>query len=63
METKPIRNAADHERALNEIEKLWGAAEGSRDGDRLEALITQVDTYEQKRYPMDPSRRRSGRAA
>jgi HTH-type transcriptional regulator / antitoxin HigA len=54
MEIKPIRTRADHERALREIERLWGAKEGSPDGDRLDVLATLVEAYEQKHFPVDP---------
>ena len=43
MQMKPIKTEADHEAALLEIERLWGAAEGSADGDRLEILITLAE--------------------
>lgn len=52
MEIKPIRNDADHKEALREIEKLWGAKEGSADGDRLDVLTTLVEAYEDKHFPM-----------
>lgn len=54
MEIKPIRNNADHDRALREVERLWGAKEGTADGDRLDVLITLVDAYENEHFPMDP---------
>jgi HTH-type transcriptional regulator/antitoxin HigA len=54
MELKPIRTEADHGSALKEIERLWGAAEGTRDGDRLDILITLVEAYEREHFPMDP---------
>ncbi len=54
MEIKPIRTKADYERALREIERLWGAGEGTPDGDRLDVLATLVDAYEQKHFPIDP---------
>jgi len=41
MQLKPIKTEADHEAALREIERLWGAAEGSSDGDRLEILVAR----------------------
>jgi HTH-type transcriptional regulator/antitoxin HigA len=53
MEIKAIRNDADHEAALREIERLWGAKEGSREGDRLEVLTTLVDAHEEKHFPTD----------
>ena len=57
MEIKPIRTDRDHEAALAEIERLWGAAEGSAEGDRLDVLATLVHAYEERRWPiadMDP---------
>lgn len=57
MEIKPIRTDRDHRAALEEIERLWGAAEDSPEGDRLDVLATLVEAYEEKRWPiadMDP---------
>ena len=52
-EIKPIRTEADHEVALAEMERLWGAPAGTPEGDRLDVLATLVDAYESERYPMD----------
>ena len=48
MDIKPIKADADHEAALREIETLWGAADGTADGDRLDVLVTLVEAYEEK---------------
>ncbi len=53
MEIKPIRSEADHGEALREIERLWGAKEGTPEGDRLDVLTTLVEAYEDKHFPMD----------
>jgi len=53
-ELKPIRSKRDHEAALKELERLWGAKSGTRDGDRLDVLATLIDAYEAEHYPMDP---------
>ena len=53
MRIKPVRNDADHERALREIERLWGAGEGTPEGDALEVLATLVNAYEEERWPID----------
>ena len=53
MHLKPVRTVADHELALLEIERLWGAAEGTADGDRLDILTTLVEAYEEAHFPMD----------
>lgn len=53
MQLKPIKTEADHEAALREIERLWGAEEGTANGDRLEILTTLVEVYEESRFAMD----------
>lgn len=54
MHIHPIRTDQDHEAALREIETLWGAEEGSEEGDRLEVLTTLVEDYERRRWPITP---------
>lgn len=54
MHIKPIRTDEDHEAALREIETLWGSPEGSEAGDRLDVLVTLVETYEQRRWVIEP---------
>ena len=51
---KPIRNEKDYERALAEVEVLWGAKAGTPKGDRLDILATLIEAYEAEHYPMDP---------
>jgi HTH-type transcriptional regulator/antitoxin HigA len=53
MLIKPIKTEADHAAALGEIERLWGADGGTREGDRLEVLTTLVEAYEQAHFPID----------
>lgn len=53
MEIRPIRTDEDHAAALREIEGMWGALEGSEDGDRLDVLVTLVEAYEDRRWPLD----------
>jgi len=53
-EVKPIRSKRDYEAALREVERLWGAKSGTRDGDRLDVLATLIDAYEEEHYPIDP---------
>ena len=51
---KPIRNEADYEAALDEVERLWGARLGTPRGDRLDVLATLIKAYEEKNHPIDP---------
>ena len=53
MRIRPIRSEADQTEALKEIERLWGAEEGTAAGDRLDVLITLVDAYEEQHCPID----------
>jgi HTH-type transcriptional regulator/antitoxin HigA len=51
---RPIRTKRDHEAALAELERLWGAKRGTPEGDRLDVLATLIEAYEAVQYPMDP---------
>ena len=51
MEIHPIRNDDDHAAALREIERLWGSAAGTDDGDKLDILATLIEKYEDGRWP------------
>ncbi len=53
MEIKPIVTKADHRAALKEIEALMSARTGTPDGDRLDVLVTLVEAWEKKHYPME----------
>jgi HTH-type transcriptional regulator / antitoxin HigA len=57
MEIRPIRTDKDHRAALVEIEKLWGVPSGSPEGDKLDVLVTLVETYEERRWPVRSRRR------
>lgn len=54
MHIRPIKSDADHEAALRRIAELWGAEEGSEDGDLLDVLATLVEVYERDRWPIEP---------
>jgi HTH-type transcriptional regulator / antitoxin HigA len=51
MEIYPIRNDDDYTAAVREIERLWGAAAGTEEGDKLDILATLVEKYEETRWP------------
>jgi HTH-type transcriptional regulator/antitoxin HigA len=53
MEIKPIRSEADYEAVLRRIEALWGAAQGTPEGDELDVLATLAESYESVHYPVD----------
>jgi HTH-type transcriptional regulator/antitoxin HigA len=53
MEIKPIKNARDYRRTLKEIEGLMRAKRKTPQGDRLDVLVTLVEAWEAKHYPLD----------
>lgn len=53
MTISPIRNEDDYKETLRQIETLMGAQENSPEGDTLDILVTLVEAYERKKYPMD----------
>ena len=52
-DVKPIRNEADYDAAMADVAALWGAPNGTPEGDRLEVLATLIDAYEAKHHAMD----------
>jgi HTH-type transcriptional regulator/antitoxin HigA len=57
MQIRPIRTNKDHRAALAEIENLWGASSGTPEDDKLDILVTLVETYEERRWPLRNRRR------
>lgn len=53
MDIHPVVTAEDHAAALREIERLWGAEPGTPDGNLLDVLVTLVEHYEDRRYPVE----------
>src|SRR5258708_1052274 len=55
IDIRPIRNHEDHRAALAEIEACWGAPEGTEKGDKLDVLVALVESYEARRWPIEPA--------
>jgi HTH-type transcriptional regulator/antitoxin HigA len=53
MEISPIKSQRDYRRVLKEIEGLMIAKRNAPEGDRLDVLVTLVEAWERKHYPMD----------
>ena len=53
MEIAPIKTQRDYRRALKEIEGLMRAKRGTPEGDRLDVLVTLVEAWESRHYPID----------
>ncbi len=53
MDITPIKTKRDHRRALKEIQGLMATKRGTPKGDRLDILVTLVEAWEAKHYPLD----------
>ena len=53
MEIKPIKTDRDYRATLEEVETLMGAGPNTPEGDRLDVLVTLVEAYENKHFPLD----------
>jgi len=53
MEISPIRTQRDYRQALKEVETLMEARRNTPEGDRLDVLVTLIEAWEGKHYPMD----------
>lgn len=53
MDIHPIKSRRDYQRALKEIEGLMNAKRNAPEGDRLDVLVTLVEAWEAKHYPLD----------
>ena len=53
MEIKPIKTKKDYEATLVAIERLMDAKRNTLEGDRLDVLVTLVEAYEARQFPLD----------
>ena len=53
MEIAPIKTQRDYRRVLKEIEGLMRAKRSTPEGDRLDVLVTLVEAWESKHFPLD----------
>lgn len=53
MDVKPIRTDEDYRSTLQEIESLMTAETGTPEGERLDVLVTLVEAYERRHFPLD----------
>ena len=55
MNVKPIRSDDDLRAAFKRLELVFQAAEGTPEADEMEVLVTLIEAYEQKHYPLGPA--------
>lgn len=53
MNIKPIKTDSDYQSTLKEIEGLMSATVNSPEGEKLDVLVTLVESYEAKNFPLD----------
>jgi HTH-type transcriptional regulator / antitoxin HigA len=53
MDIAPLKNRHDYRQTLKEIETLMQAKRNTPEGDRLDVLVTLVEAWERKHYPLD----------
>ena len=54
MSIRPIHDDDDHAWAIEQMEALWGAPEGSPEAEALEVLVTLINAYEAEYHAIDP---------
>ena len=54
MDIKPIKTEADYEEALQAVELLMDAKINTRDGDKLDILVTLIESYEKRHHRIMP---------
>lgn len=53
MNIRPLKTEADYQAALKEIETLMHAKSDTPEGDRLDVLVTLVEAYEARHFPLE----------
>ena len=53
MNIKPIKADADYQATLRDIEGLMFAEYDTPEGERLDVLVTLVEAYEQRHFPLN----------
>jgi HTH-type transcriptional regulator/antitoxin HigA len=55
MNIRPIRNDDDLRLAFQWLERVFQAQAGTAEEDEMEVLVTLIEAYEQKHYPVGPA--------
>jgi HTH-type transcriptional regulator/antitoxin HigA len=50
---QPIKTDQDYRAALRDIESLMSAELNSKEGERLDILVTLIEAYERQHFPLD----------
>jgi HTH-type transcriptional regulator / antitoxin HigA len=52
MNITPIKTKSDYRQVLKEIDGLMNSKPNTPEGDRLDVLVTMVEAFERKHYPL-----------
>lgn len=55
MNIKPIRNDEDLRAAFERLESIFQASPGTPEAEEMEVLVTLVEAYENRHYPIGPA--------
>ncbi|MBA6130504.1 MULTISPECIES: helix-turn-helix domain-containing protein [Pseudomonas] len=55
MKIKPIRNEDDPRAAFQRLEAIFQSEAGTPEADELEVLVTLIEVYENRHYPIHPA--------
>jgi HTH-type transcriptional regulator / antitoxin HigA len=53
MENKIIKTSKEYNQALERLEQIFDAKQGTVEGDELELLSLLIDNYEKENFPID----------
>ena len=53
MNIKPIKTKVDYRAALKDVEALMGAKANTAEGERLDVVVTLIEAYERKHFPLE----------
>ena len=54
IKIQPINTKKDYEKALALVDRLWNAKPNTEEGDILDILVTLIEAYENKNFPILP---------
>lgn len=55
MNIKPIKTDVDYRAALKEVETLMTTEPNTLEGKKIDVLVTLIEVYESKHFPLSPS--------
>lgn len=53
MKLKLIKTKKDYQAALNRLEQIFDAKNGTKEGDELEVLSLLIEKYEDENFPIE----------